>query len=97
MIWEAPGAARVLGTLGHLHLDYRERPVWDELNEGFQWAKVRQLQHIVASTLAAATRLHSLQLRVSWSDEVAALCSALPAIKNLRWANHPASWHRTFC
>lgn len=64
------GPAAVLAPLRALCLDYRQQE--DSLPSSTQRA------------LAAATALHSLELRVYWNDQVVQLCCALPGLRSLR-------------
>ena len=83
--WETPGTAGVLSKLSQLHLDNRTRAVCMEYRDGdTQGGEVYALHEDIAGMLAPAARLHSLALRVRWDDDAAALCSALPALVNLR-------------
>lgn len=71
-----------LAPLRALCLDYRRAP---KLEGGCEYhSEVPTLPRSACAALCAATALHTLELRVTWSDEAAALCRALPALQHLR-------------
>ncbi|PRW56217.1 Leucine-rich repeat containing [Chlorella sorokiniana] len=77
------GPPAVLAPLRELWLDHRRPPRPN--NDGtLERSEVEQLSRAVQQALAAATALHTLELRVTWSDEAAAQCRALPALRCLR-------------
>jgi hypothetical protein len=85
--WGSRGAARVLSKLVHLCLDYRQPFEFEGLQDSSynpQNAEVSALPLGMIGVLAPATRLEILALRLRWSDGVPALCSALPALIELR-------------
>jgi hypothetical protein len=43
------------------------------------------LSRSAAQSVFAATALSSLELVLDWTDDVAALCHGLPALRSLRW------------
>ena len=80
--WDV-GAPTVLAPLRQLCLDYRRAP--KPHPEGtIDPAVVESPPEAVRNALFAATALHQLELRVAWSDEVAALCCGLPVLRCLR-------------
>jgi hypothetical protein len=78
--WGGRGAAHVLPKLVQLRLDRAKRSRDDGHGDIF----VEALPDGIASPLAAATNLHSLEIHAIWSGGVPALCKALPALMNLR-------------
>ena len=80
--WSCPGAAGLLSKLVQLRMDFRGKPIWKD--EYVYPPKEDGIPTHTGGALAAATRLRSLALCVSWSDGVPALCSALPALEELR-------------
>lgn len=79
------GPPAALAPLRQLCLDYR-RPPMPLDNRYTQLSIVGRLPASAAAALVAATALHTLELRLEWSDAVAALCYGLPALRQLRWA-----------
>lgn len=79
ILWTV-GPSTALAPLQHLCLDYRHPP-WEnrESQVGLLPFKSRGLM-----ALAAAAALHTLELRLIWSADVAALCHMLPALHHLR-------------
>lgn len=75
------GRSAALAPLLELHMDFRRDRVLDMYGTG---AVVEKLPASAALALSAARALHTLHLRLCWSDEVAALCHALPALRQLR-------------
>lgn len=84
--WEADGGSCVISTLQHLALDYRQRPEWEVpyTLQSVVNTSVWRVPPSLPAQLAAATCLHTLELHVSWSADVAALCEALPALRHIR-------------
>ena len=68
--------------LEELWMDLRGNPRWQFLDK--YRADVGVISGHSAAVLAAATRLHSLELRIRWSGGLAALCGALPALVDLK-------------
>lgn len=77
--WDV-GPAAALAPLRTLCLDYRRHI--DDYPEFESY--VEMLPPSTQRALCAATTLHSLELRVSWGDEVAQLCLALPGLRDLK-------------
>lgn len=91
--WEADvgssGHSAAFPALQRLALDYRQRPEWQlpYTRESVVYpSPVRTVPPSLPARLAAATRLHTMDLCVRWSADVAALCEALPALRHLRCA-----------
>ena len=85
--WGCRSAAAVLPKLVQLRLDYRQPFEWEGLHASMyspQNAEVSALPLGMIGVLAPATCLETLALRLRWSDGVPALCSALPALRELR-------------
>lgn len=80
--WDV-GPSAELAPLQHLCLDYRREPFY-QADGTVQCTLVDQVPPCVRHALAAATGLLTLELRLEWSAEVAALCCALPALRSLR-------------
>lgn len=79
--WDA-GHSAVLAPLLELHLDYRRDCEPDMYGYGTD-AVIGEMPASVALALPAATALHTLHLRLVWSDKVATLCHALPTLRQL--------------
>ena len=83
--WGCRGAGGLLSKLVQLRLDFRQPPEW--VGHGVDDGSVGTLPRSVAGRLAAgAAGLLSLALSVEWDANVPALCTALPALVELRWA-----------
>lgn len=76
--WDAERAS-VLAPLRQLHMDFRRVPGLKMDVHSVGW-----LPTSAAQALSAATALHTLEVRVMWSYDVAALCRALPALRQLK-------------
>ncbi|KAI7837324.1 hypothetical protein COHA_008839 [Chlorella ohadii] len=76
------GDERVKRRLVRLALDYRLPPVWN--GDSFEDAEVRSLESSLAADLSAATRLSSLELRITGAQHLLAVCNALPALRELK-------------
>lgn len=82
----AVGSPTVLASLQQLCLDYRRQPI-TYMDDGVCitcLSDVDSLPPSAVHALAAATALHTLELRLKWSAEAAALCRTLPALRHLR-------------
>ena len=90
--WDV-GTPTVLAPLQQLCLDYRRPPV--TLADRSMEFIVETMPGAAKQALSAATGLHTLELRLTWSDDVAAACHALPALHHLRWALPLAPWTPT--
>ena len=96
--WQARGAAAVVPKLKMLRLDCRDLEQLYKYADGLQSPKEHiipdsdnppcRLDSIIPNALAAATALSSLELVLDWTEDVAALCRGLPALRNLRWVVH---------
>lgn len=78
--WDV-GPAAALAPLRALCLDYRQQPEYP--NHPDCDSEVERLPSSTQRALCAATALHSLELCLYWSDEVAQLCLALPGLRHL--------------
>lgn len=76
--WDV-GPSAALAPLGTLCLDYRRVVEHRDYAE----FEVDKLPCSAQRALCAATALHSLELLVAWSDEVAQLCRAPPGLQDL--------------
>ena len=93
--WQGRGAAAQVPKLRQLRLDCRE-PQREGSAPSAQypdpnWPPSRLDSHM-PSTLAAATALSSLELVLDWTQDVAALCRGLPALRSLMWVGR--GWPR---
>ena len=76
-------AAALAPRLREVCLDYRTAPVEEE--GGYVFAStLSALPWSVLHALAAASALHSLELRLTWDENVAELCCSLPGLQTLR-------------
>lgn len=83
------GPVSTLSPLHSLRLDYRRPPREEDDVWHFTRSRVKLLPESAPRALAAATDLHTLELRVVWDDDVAKLCRALPSLRNLRCGGMP--------
>ena len=88
--WQGRGAAAVSSKLRQLRLDCRgpNCPHAYEESDGelydFDFPECT-LSKSIAKSMLTASRLHSLALVLDWTEDVAALCLGLPALRSLRW------------
>lgn len=75
------GTTAALLPLRAICLDYRKV---EQVQVGVFVSDVERLPASTQRALSAANGLRSFELRVTWSDEVAQLCRALPALRSLR-------------
>ena len=89
--WQGRGAAAVASKLRQLTLDcqgphcphaYEEEDDVELFDSDFPTSI---LSRSAAQSVLAATALSSLELVLDWTDDVAALCRGLPALRSLRW------------
>ena len=83
--WGCPGAAGLMSKLVQLRLDCRQRPEWDGERNVVGGCDIHTLPSGIANALAAgASRLRGLALSIQWSPSVPVLCTALPALVDLK-------------
>lgn len=82
LAWQGRGGVLLQCRLVRLALDYRLPPVWN--GDSFEDAEVRSLESSLAADLSAATRLSSLELRITGAQHLLAVCNALPALRELK-------------
>ncbi len=91
--WHSHAGAAIIPKVASLLLNLRGEPEWD--GSLYQYADIETVPATWLPAMAAAARLNSLELRAAWSDEVAKLCAALPALEDLRCGWLPTSAERS--
>jgi len=82
--WRVPHCLPAVPKLHTLSLDYQRLPDIEGDDSWYDDSAAATLPADISAALAPASALHTLELRVHWSDEVSALCRAMPGLRNLR-------------